>query len=234
MRVTVEFRSVYSAENDTFLRLVAAYQNQLKVLQQQRPRIEDEIHAVTDQIAKESDRLNIISQRIDEYQNLVNRGLVRKPELTQQQIEKALVQAEVSRLQGEIAHLQQNAGDLEIKQEEVKANYKRQVLTELQDTSQRLLDINATLGTARQIRYLRAQKVAFGDDEPDYTIVITRTEPSGTITLNATADTKIEPGDVIEVKFIRREVAPVTEATLNPKKHTGWAPRLLVRTPQPE
>ena len=82
----VEFSSLYSAENDTFLRLVAAYQSQLKVLQQQRPRIEDEIHAVTDQIAKERDRLNIVSQRIDEYQDLVNRGLVRKPELTEQQI----------------------------------------------------------------------------------------------------------------------------------------------------
>ena len=197
----VEFTSLFPAENDTFLRLVAAYQSQLKVLQQQRPRVEDEILAVTDQIAKERDRLHIVSQRIDEYQDLVNRGLVRKPELTEQQIAKSLVQAEVSRLQGEIARLQQNAGELEVKQEEVKANYKRQVLTELQETSQRLLDIDATLGTARQIRNIKVRKAAFGDDEPNYTIIITRTEQSGTVTFNATADTKIEPGDVIEVKF---------------------------------
>jgi polysaccharide biosynthesis/export protein len=221
-----ELRSLYSVETDTFLRLVDAYQSQLKVLQQQRPRIEDEIHAVTDQIAKERDRLDIISRRIDEYQDLVNRGLVRKPELTEQQIEKALVQAEVSRLQGEIARLQQNVGELEVKQEEVKVNYKRQVLTELQEASQRLLDINATLGTARQIRNLRAQKAAFGDAEAHYTIIITRTEPSGTITLNANADTKIEPGDVIEVKSIRRDSidAPVTEARLNPQRVCPMGP----------
>jgi polysaccharide export outer membrane protein len=216
----VEFRSLYSAENNTFLRLAATYQSQLKVLQQQRPRIEDEIHAVTDQIAKERDRLDIVSQRIDEYQDLVNRGLVRKPELTERQIEKSLVQAEVSRLQGEIAHLQQNAGELEVKQEEVKANYKRQVLTELQETSQHLLDIDATLGTARQLRNLKAQGVGFGDEEPNYTILITRAEQSGTVTVNATADTKLEPGDVIEVKLNRRDPidSPATEAALNRQK----------------
>jgi hypothetical protein len=98
----VEFRSVYSAENDTFLRLVAAYQSELKVLQQQRPRIEDEIHAVTDQIAN----------------------------------------------------------------------------------------------------------------------LITRTRQSGTVAFNATADTKLEPGDVIEVKLNRRDPtdSPATEAALNRQK----------------
>lgn len=224
----VGFSSLYVAENDTFLRLVAAYQSQLKVLQQQRPRVEDEIHAVTDQIAKERDRLNIVSQRIDEYQDLVDRGLVRKPELTEQRIQRSLVQAEVSRLQGEIARLQQNAGELEVKQEEVKANYKRQVLNELQETSQRLLDINVTLGTARQIRNLKVQ-AAFGDDEPNYTIIVTRTEQSGSVTFNATADTKIEPGDVIEVKFIRRDpiTSPVTEARLNPEKACRMGPQTL-------
>ena len=122
--------------------------------------------------------------------------------------------------------MQQNAGELEIKQEEVKANYKRQVLNELQETSQRLLDIDATLGTARQIRNLKAQKAAFGDDEPNYTIIITRTEQSGTVTFNATADTKIEPGDVIEVKFIRRDPIdpPATEAGLNSQKACRMAP----------
>jgi polysaccharide export outer membrane protein len=228
----VELRSLYSAENDSFLRLVAAYQNELKVLQQQRPRIEDEIHAVTDQITKERDRLHIVSQRIDTYLDLVNRGLVRKPELTEMQIQRSLVQAEVSRLQGVIAHLQQNAGELDIKQEEIKANYKRQVLTELQETSQRLLGINAILGTARQISKLTAQKAAFGDDEPNYTIVISRTDQSGNVTFNATADTKIEPGDVIEVKSNRREStdSPVTEAGLNPQQACIMSPKPLGAT----
>jgi polysaccharide export outer membrane protein len=225
----LEFRSLYLTENDAFQRLVAAYQSQLKVLQQQRPRIEDEIHAVTDQIAKERDRLNIVSKSVDVYQDLVDRGLMRKPELTGTQIEKALVQAEVSRLQGEIAHLQQNAGELEIKQEEIKTNYKRQVLTELQETSQRLLDINSTLGTAREIRNLKVRKAAFGDDEPNYSIIITRTEQSGSVKFDATADTKIEPGDVVEVKFNRHDplTAPATEARLSSQEACRISPQTL-------
>src|SRR5215510_1568500 len=70
----VEFRSVYSAEDDAFQSLVAAYQDQLEVINQQRPRIEAEIGAVNDQIAKERDRLNIVSQSVDEYQDLTKRG----------------------------------------------------------------------------------------------------------------------------------------------------------------
>jgi uncharacterized protein YbaP (TraB family) len=38
---------------------------------------------------------------------------MRKTELTEQQIEKSLVQAEVSRSQGEIAHVLQNADEIE-------------------------------------------------------------------------------------------------------------------------
>ena len=47
----VDFERVYSAENDTFLRLQQTYRDQLEALQKQRPRIEAETKAVTDQIA---------------------------------------------------------------------------------------------------------------------------------------------------------------------------------------
>src|SRR5262249_26013891 len=45
----VDFDRAYSAENDTFMRLAEAYRGQLDTLQKQRPRIESETTAVTDQ-----------------------------------------------------------------------------------------------------------------------------------------------------------------------------------------
>ena len=119
----VEFRSVYSAENDAFQRLVAAYQDQLKVLKQQRPRIEAEIDAINDQIAKERDRLNIVSRSVDQYQDLTQKGLVRKPELTAQQIEKVAGAGRSLAIARRDCSLAAESGDLEVKQEEVKANY---------------------------------------------------------------------------------------------------------------
>jgi hypothetical protein len=106
-------------------------------------------------------------------------------------------------------------GDLEVRKEEVKANYKRQILSELQDTSQRLLNIDATLGTARQVRHLRAQEIEFSGEE--YAVRVTRTRSDNVTAFNATEDTKLEPGDVIEIKRIQNELesSHPTEAALS-------------------
>ena len=63
---------------------------------------------------------------------------MRKEVLINQQIEKTLVQSQLSNLEAQVAHLRQTTGDLEVKLGEVKANYVRQVLGELQETTQRL------------------------------------------------------------------------------------------------
>src|SRR5262245_59765192 len=156
----VAARTAYSEENDAFSRLVSAYQNELWVLQQQKPRIDAQIQAVNDDMAKQKGQLNNLSSQIDVLQGLLNKGLVRKPEITQLQIQRFAVQAELSRLQAEISRLEQSGADIDAKRETVKSNYTRQILGELQATSERLLKINATLGTARQMRAIKAQKLS--------------------------------------------------------------------------
>jgi len=202
--LSAKFTSVYASENDAFTILVDAYQRQLKVLQDQRPHIQAEIEAVKAQIDDVKQRLTIVSDRAAEYEDYAARGYVRKPVVTDAQIQKSLVQAELSRLQADLAHLRQNMGDLEVRKEEVKANYMRQTLTDLQDTSQRLLEIDATLDTARQLRHLRAREIGFSADE-EYTVRVTRTRPDNVVAFNATEDTELEPGDVVEIKHIQNE-----------------------------
>ena len=46
-RRNVDFDLAYSAESDTFSRLAETYRSQVQALQNQRPRIEAEIDAVT-------------------------------------------------------------------------------------------------------------------------------------------------------------------------------------------
>ena len=60
----VDFDRAYSTENDTFLRLADTYRRQIEALQKQRPRIEAETDAVTDQIAKQKERLGIVNSRL--------------------------------------------------------------------------------------------------------------------------------------------------------------------------
>jgi polysaccharide biosynthesis/export protein len=214
----VAFATVYSAEDNAFRGLVEAYQSQLKALEAQRPRIEAEIQAVNGQINDVKQRLEIVSQRLAEYEDYAARGYVRKPIVIEQQIQKSLVQAELSRLKAELARLQQNMGDLESRKAEIKAGYQRQILSELQAASQRLLDINATLGTARQLRRLRVQYVGFhGDRVKEVKVRLTRTRPESVTTFDATEDTKLEPGDVVEIRRIQNDLGSLrsTEASLN-------------------
>jgi polysaccharide export outer membrane protein len=221
---TVDFKQVYAAESDTFSRLQETYRSQLAVLEQQRPRIQAEIQAGTDQIATEGQRLNIVNGRLADLEHLFDKGFLRKDVLIGQQIEKALVQAELSRLEGQVAHLRQNMGDLNVKVEEVKANYKRQILGDLQEASQRLREIEAMIGTSRKLRDVRAEYASIrSGDKPEYIILINRTSGSGTVALNATDETLLEPGDVVEVKLKRQEWSSPTEAAQNLKVITPYS-----------
>lgn len=197
---TVDFTLAYSAENDTLSRLADIYRSQVSVLQNQRPRIESEISAVNDQIAKQKERLAIVNDRLADLEALFGKGLLRKEVLINQQIEKSLVEGQISNLEAQIAHLRQTMGDLDVRLTETKASYLRQTLTELQDTVQRLHEVDANLDPARRLLRVRAQGAGDFDDS-DYIIRISRLRDGGMITFDVTGDTMVLPGDVVEVKL---------------------------------
>jgi len=115
-------------------------------------------------------------------------------------------------------------GDLNVKVEEVKANYQRQILGDLQEASQRLREIEAMIGTSRKLRDVRAEYASIrSGDKPEYIILINRTSGSGTVALNATDETLLEPGDVVEVKLKRQEWSSPTEAAQNLKVITPYS-----------
>src|SRR5262245_19126334 len=73
----------------------------------------------------------------------------RKGILSNLQIDKTLVQSQVSSLEAQVAHyLRRTVGDLDVRLGEVKATYARQVLEQLQQTNQHLREIETTLGPA--------------------------------------------------------------------------------------
>ena len=203
-RRNVDFELAYSAESDTFSRLAEMYRSQVQALQSQRPRIEAEIDAVTNQIAKQKEHLAIVNDHLADLEHLFGKGLLRKDVLLNQQIEKSLVEGQLSNLQAQVARLRQNMGELDIKLGDVKANYLRQTLTELQDTSQRLREVETSIGPARRLLEVKAQGAGGDVDEPEYSIRISRVRDGGMITVDATDETMLSPGDVVEVKLKRR------------------------------
>ena len=202
-RHNVDLDLAYSTESDTFSRLADAYRGQIRDLQSQRPRIEAEIKAVTDEIAKQNEHLAIVNSHLVDLQSLFDKGLLRKDVLLNQQIEKSLVEGQVSNLQAQVARLRQTMGDLDIRLGDVKANYLRQNLTELQDATQRLRDVETNIGPARRLLQVKAQGADGDVDDSDYSIRISRVRNGGMVTFDAAEDTMLSPGDVVEVKLKR-------------------------------
>jgi polysaccharide biosynthesis/export protein len=195
----------YTSENATFERLTEVYRGQIRVHQQQRPRLGSEIEAVVGQTANERKRLGYVTEWLAELEGFKRRGLTRNQVINEELREKARTEAEVSRLEAQLARLQQNMGDIDVRIEDVRASYRRQIATEMQDTLQRLRETEVTLGTARELRDVLAQEGGSEDSiDVRHTIVITRTRQRGVTSFRATSDTLLEPGDVIEVMKRRR------------------------------
>ena len=101
------------------------------------------------------------------------KGLLRKEVLLNQRIEKSLIEGQLWNRSSSHVY-SPNMGDLDVKLVELKAVYDRQTLADLQDTSQRLLEIENSIGPARNIRNLRAEAANTLGDEPEYTVLISR------------------------------------------------------------
>ena len=176
------------------------YREQIYALQNQRPRIEAEIKAVNDQIAKQKEHLDIVNSHLADLGHLFGKGLLRKDVLLNEQIQKTMVEGQVSSLEAQLARLRQNMGDLEVRLGDVKAGFVRQTMTELQDASQRLRDVEMNLGPARRLLEVKARGVG-GDDDAEYTIRISRVRDGSMVTFDAKEETMLSPGDVVEVKL---------------------------------
>ena len=200
----VDFDRAYSAESDIFSRLAESYRMQIQALQSQRPRIETEVDAVASQIAKQKERLLIVNNRLSDLELLFSKGLLTKVVLQNQQIEKSLVEGQIFSLEAQVASFRRNVGELDIKLGDVKANYLRQILSDLQDTSQRLREVDTSLGPTRRLLEVKAKAAGSDVDESEYTIRISRVRDGAMITFEATEDMMLSPGDVVEVKLKRR------------------------------
>jgi polysaccharide export outer membrane protein len=202
-RRNVDFGRAYAAENDTFSRLADSYRRQVTMMQDQRPRIQEEVDAVNAQIARQRDRLAIVTDRLTDLDLLFGKGLLRKEVLINQQIEKSLVESQLSNLEAQVARLRQNMGDLDLKLEELKATHERQTLAELQDAAQRLAEIENSIGPARKLLELKAQ-AAHSGSQSDYSVFISRVRDGRLTSIKATDETMLSPGDVVEVKLKHR------------------------------
>jgi polysaccharide export outer membrane protein len=112
-------------------------------------------------------------------------------------------ESELWRLTSQVLRLQMEASELDLRFHEAQASFKRQVITELRDVRERLRDLDVTLPSAREIRRQAGSRAGA---EASRSISVTRTRDGKATVFQATETTTLEPGDIIDVKLLPREL----------------------------
>jgi polysaccharide biosynthesis/export protein len=194
--------TIYASEGDAFNELTQAHEKQIAVLNAQRPRLEEQLKAVNEQLASERQRLALAREQSAELEAYLKRGSLRRTVYNDQQREEARLEADVSRSVAEIARIQREIGEIDIRSLDIENAYKRQVTAELTDTAQQLRETELSLGSAREMLDLRVvdRRDNYTTSAKSYSVTIIRTDGRKTRTFRAGDDTMLTPGDVVEVK----------------------------------
>jgi len=210
---------IAAIEKETFASQAAMLQNQLNLLRSQKPRVQNEIDALTGQIATTKRHLAQIKQNSDQYSRLVKQGLGLTNTEMQLRLTEATQENEIWRLTAQVSRLQMDVGDLDLKINDTEAAFKRQVVAELRDVHERLRELDVVLPSAREVREVRLQRAgSLAGAETARAISVTRTQNGEAKVLDATETTALEPGDVIDVKKLLPRDAPHVSASL---RHPG-------------
>ncbi len=192
----------------------AALDQSLDLLRAQKPRLESEITGVQAQRASEETQLRLIQAHMEDYERLMANGLARRYQGIEFQREEARNKANIARLGADLARLDLAIGDLALRIQDTIEAYRRRVMSDLQDATTRLNEIETQLPSAREIREARLQAGgALGTQAQGglaRKVFITRARDGRLETFEADERAALMPGDIVEV---RRELpARATQA----------------------
>ena len=196
-----ETQAIVAHERQTFAAENAALREQIDTLKGQKPHLDEQISANSEEGTAGKKQLEMIRQQIKRYADIYKQGLGTQNNDFQYRILEANQEATVYRIESEVARLRIEAGDLGFKIQQVQSTFDRQAATQLQEIQDRLEDLKVTLPAA--IR-MRDAKLRYAGDiasrDVKHSITITRTRNGKTDVLDADETTLVQPGDVIDIQ----------------------------------
>jgi polysaccharide export outer membrane protein len=196
-----DIADIVASEKETLQSQVAILKTQLDLVRSQKPRVENEITAIDGQVTAAKKQLDLIKQEADRYSGLVKQGLGVSNAEMQLKVLEASHESDIWRLTTQVSSLQMEAGELDLKIQEIEATFKKQVIADLQDVRYRLKELDITLASAREVRAARLQQTgAQPSVEAAYSISVTRNRNGEAAVLAAGETMALEPGDVVEIR----------------------------------
>jgi polysaccharide export outer membrane protein len=181
----------------------AALQQQIEMLQQQEPKLRENKRYVQDQLKAEQRQLELIQQHLVDYNSLMSSGLARRYTGIELQREEARNRGNIARFNADLSNIDLALGELGLRIREAREAFQRRVWSELQDSMQRLAELDAALPAARLTRELRLRQVGFAEETvgpPRRSLSVTRQVDQRSDTFPITEGTLLEPGDILRVE----------------------------------
>jgi polysaccharide biosynthesis/export protein len=208
---------IVANEKDIFSAQTAILRGQIDLLRSQKPHLQEQIEADSQEGNVGKKQLDLIRQQIDRYGNLVRQGLGTQNNDFQYRVLEANQEAAIWRMLSDVSRLQVQSGDLDFKIQELQAVFMRQVSLELQQTRDRLSELEVALPAAVRIRDVKLQLAGGATSQrAEHLISITRMRNGHAVVMDANETTPVEPGDVIEIKNDLLRLAPHDEAGVGP------------------
>lgn len=195
----------------------SALQQQLEMLEKQKPILLSSKQFLQDQLAAEKRQLDLIRQHLVEYNSLMNSGLARRYTIIELQREEARNLGNIGRFNAEMTNADLSMGEIGLRIREAREAFQRRVWTEIQETTQRLAELDAALPTARLTRELRLRQVGYVDATGGgvrRALTVTRQVDQRVETFPVTETAALEPGDILRIERERDgRAAPAPIAT---------------------
>ena len=198
-----EVARILKEEQDILMVQRAGHEQTLRLLRDQKPRLEAEIAGVRAQADAEQKQLELLQEHIADYNKLVSTGLARRYAMIELQREEARHKGNLARFSAEMARLDNSIGEIGVRMQEAENEYMRRAMTDLQETRSRLQELDISIPVAqelREARFQQSQAALMSMADAPYTVAILRSRSGKEEVIQADMSTRLSPGDVVEVR----------------------------------
>lgn len=207
-----EVARILKEEQDILSVQRAGHEQTLRLLRDQKPRLEAEIASVKAQAEAETRQLQLLQEHIADYNKLLTSGLARRYAMIELQREEARHKGNLARFAADLARLEIGIGEIGVRIQEAENEYMRRIFTELQETRARLQEADISIPVAQELRDTRLQQSQMSllglTADGGYTVAILRSRSGREEVIQAEASTRLAPGDIIEVRRKDPQGAP--------------------------
>jgi len=202
-------KDAIARERDAFQSEKKLLESQMATIRDQRPRLKDQIEALNGQLESETKQIDLARAQVSKYEELNSTGLLRNSTLTEYKQSQVRFESERWRILGELSRLKFDQGELDVKLNDMLTAYRQKVMTDLDASRRQLKEFDVSLPATMRIRQARlAQSGSASTSDDDFKIAVTRVEDGAPKTFDASEDSALLPGDIVEVKMNKPKDRP--------------------------